>query len=57
MYILQISTDQVFGLYGETGWLHWSSEQQWGILYAQNFMLVIFVWCTGKKGSRFRIRD
>ncbi|CAG8560568.1 4100_t:CDS:10 [Acaulospora morrowiae] len=28
----------------ENGWLHWTREQQWIVLYAQNCTLITFVW-------------
>ncbi|RUS17997.1 hypothetical protein BC937DRAFT_89258 [Endogone sp. FLAS-F59071] len=33
-----------FGSFGPEGWLHWTSAEQWAILYAQNIMLFVFVW-------------
>lgn len=30
------------------GWYHWTLEEQWAVAYAQNAMLVSFVWYLGK---------
>src|SRR4051812_23565490 len=37
-----------FGAFGPGGWLHWTSEEEWAVLYAQNIMLVVFVWYLGE---------
>ena len=53
IYSLGISASQAFGSYGNNGWLHWSREEQWAVLYAQNFMLISFVWCLAFMSPSF----
>ncbi|KAI7850620.1 hypothetical protein BDC45DRAFT_546585 [Circinella umbellata] len=53
IYSLGISASQAFGSYGNNGWLHWSREEQWAVLYAQNFMLIAFVWCLAFMSPSF----
>lgn len=48
MYTAGISTSTAFGGYGTGGWLHFTREEQWAVLYAQNFMLICLVWYLGK---------
>ncbi|KAL0077234.1 hypothetical protein J3Q64DRAFT_1640643, partial [Phycomyces blakesleeanus] len=43
-YSLNITASDIFGGFGERGWLHWTAEEQWALLYAQNFMLIVLVW-------------
>lgn len=42
-----VPAGDIFGELGATGWLHWNNEVQWAVLYAQNCMLLIFVWYIG----------
>ncbi|KAI8970791.1 hypothetical protein BDB01DRAFT_731411 [Pilobolus umbonatus] len=44
IYVLQLNVSDLFGKFGSNGWYHWTSEEQWALLYAQNFMLIGFVW-------------
>ncbi|KAG0183213.1 hypothetical protein DFQ29_008573 [Apophysomyces sp. BC1021] len=44
VYLMDVKVIELFGSYGSHGWLHWSAEEQWAVLYAQNFMLIVFVW-------------
>ena len=53
IYSLGIPASQAFGSYGSNGWLHWSREEQWAVLYAQNFMLISFVWCLAFMSPSF----
>lgn len=50
---MHIPASAAFGGFGQHGWLHWSHEQQWGVLYAQNFMLICFVWCLAWMSPSF----
>ncbi|KAI7862736.1 hypothetical protein BDF14DRAFT_1851990 [Spinellus fusiger] len=43
-YSLKTNVSDIFGHFGESGWLHWTAEEQWAVLYAQNFMLLVLVW-------------
>lgn len=43
-YTANAEATQVFGHFGDAGWLHWSGKEQWAVLYAQNFMLIALVW-------------
>ncbi|CAI2180491.1 8935_t:CDS:10 [Funneliformis geosporum] len=43
----------IFGSYGRDGWLRWKYEQQWVVLYSQNFTLFIFVWYISMLSSTF----
>ncbi|ORX61286.1 hypothetical protein DM01DRAFT_251785 [Hesseltinella vesiculosa] len=57
IYSLDLSIQQVVGFFGSnSGWLHWSRNNQLGILYAQNFMLVSFVWCLACISATFLYR-
>ncbi|KAH8547609.1 hypothetical protein BGW37DRAFT_514939 [Umbelopsis sp. PMI_123] len=40
----KVPASQIFGDLGSTGWLHWDIDIQWAVLYAQNCMMLIFVW-------------
>ncbi|CEP15135.1 hypothetical protein [Parasitella parasitica] len=44
IYSLGISITEAFGKFGTNGWYHWTTEEQWAVTYAQNFMLLSFVW-------------
>jgi hypothetical protein len=44
---LGIDISAAFGKFGANGWYHWTVEEQWAVIYAQNFMLVSFVWYLG----------
>ncbi|KAI8393407.1 uncharacterized protein BYT42DRAFT_550947 [Radiomyces spectabilis] len=44
IYSLGVATGDVFGGFGASGWFHWTHEEQWAVLYGQNFMLIVFVW-------------
>ncbi|KAI9276049.1 hypothetical protein BY458DRAFT_454486 [Sporodiniella umbellata] len=46
-YSLKVGVDRIFGQFGEHGWYHWTEEEQWAVLYAQNFFLLSFVWYMG----------
>lgn len=48
IYSLGISMTDAFGKFGANGWYHWTTEEQWAVTYAQNFMLLSFVWYLGK---------
>jgi hypothetical protein len=48
VYALGISVSEVFGKFGAHGWYHWTPEEQWAVIYAQNFLLISFVWYLGK---------
>ncbi|CAG8501772.1 10188_t:CDS:2 [Diversispora eburnea] len=43
-YFINDFDSPIFGSYGKLGWLHWTNEQQWIVLYAQNLTLFAFVW-------------
>ncbi|GAA5795183.1 hypothetical protein HPULCUR_000537 [Helicostylum pulchrum] len=34
----------IYAIFGMKGWYHWTLEEQWAVAYAQNAMLVSFVW-------------
>lgn len=44
IYALGINISDAFGKFGLKGWYHWTTEEQWAVTYAQNFMLVSLVW-------------
>ncbi|CAO3692490.1 unnamed protein product [Rhizopus stolonifer] len=44
IYSLNTNVSTIFGRFGSNGWYHWTQEEQWAILYAQNFFLLSFVW-------------
>ncbi|KAF8982648.1 hypothetical protein BGZ46_000897 [Entomortierella lignicola] len=50
LYVLQIYDGQegyhfIFNSFGSgTPWLEWSDSEQWALLYAQNFTMVVWVW-------------
>ncbi|EIE87632.1 hypothetical protein RO3G_12343 [Rhizopus delemar RA 99-880] len=44
VYSLNIGASSIFGKFGTNGWYHWTYEEQWAILYSQNFFLLSFVW-------------
>ncbi|KAI8645616.1 hypothetical protein BD408DRAFT_360915 [Parasitella parasitica] len=44
IYSLGINITDAFGKFGTNGWYHWTTEEQWAVTYAQNFMLLSFVW-------------
>ncbi|ORZ03694.1 hypothetical protein BCR43DRAFT_429587 [Syncephalastrum racemosum] len=44
VYTAGISTSTAFGGFGSGGWLHLTRDEQWAVLYAQNFMLICLVW-------------
>ncbi|KAL9541791.1 hypothetical protein PS6_010137 [Mucor atramentarius] len=44
IYSLGINITDAFGKFGSNGWYHWTTEEQWAVTYAQNFMLLSFVW-------------
>ncbi|KAF9330506.1 hypothetical protein BG006_006536 [Podila minutissima] len=50
LYCLQIYDGQegwkfIFNSFGAgTPWLEWASNEQWALLYAQNYTLVVWVW-------------
>lgn len=48
IFILGLSITDAFGKFGLKGWYHWTLEEQWAVIYAQNAMLVSFVWYLGK---------
>ncbi|KAI8140299.1 hypothetical protein BJV82DRAFT_671729 [Fennellomyces sp. T-0311] len=50
---LGIPASQAFGGLGSNGWLHWTREEQWAVLYAQNYMLIAFVWCLAWMSPSF----
>ncbi|CAG8755707.1 20063_t:CDS:10, partial [Dentiscutata erythropus] len=41
-YFINDFDSPIFGSYGKLGWLHWTNEQQWIVLYAQNLTLFAF---------------
>jgi hypothetical protein len=45
---LGINITDAFGKFGTNGWYHWTTEEQWAVTYAQNFMLLSFVWYLGE---------
>jgi hypothetical protein len=47
----KVPASQIFGDLGSTGWLHWDIDIQWAVLYAQNCMMLIFVWYIGMRIS------
>lgn len=49
VYSLNIGASSIFGKFGTNGWYHWTYEEQWAILYSQNFFLLSFVWYLGKR--------
>ncbi|KAI8076326.1 uncharacterized protein BX664DRAFT_344388 [Halteromyces radiatus] len=53
VYGMNAPASQIFGLFGTQGWLHWTNEQQWAVILAQNFMLIIFVWCIAWMSATF----
>ncbi|KAI9484564.1 hypothetical protein BDB00DRAFT_854740 [Zychaea mexicana] len=56
IYSLGIPASQAFGGLGSSdrgGWLHWTREEQWAVLYAQNLMLISFVWCLAWMSPSF----
>ncbi|KAI8071248.1 hypothetical protein BC940DRAFT_234491, partial [Gongronella butleri] len=57
VFSLKISVTQVIGSFGSNGgWMHLSSKEQIAMLYAQNFMLVSFVWCLAWMSATFLYR-
>ncbi|CEI97849.1 hypothetical protein RMCBS344292_11974 [Rhizopus microsporus] len=44
VYSLGINVSEIFGKFGANGWYHWTPEEQWAVIYAQNFLLISFVW-------------
>lgn len=49
IYALGLNISDAFGKFGTNGWYHWTIEEQWAVFYAQNFMLLVFVWYLGKR--------
>ncbi|CAG8604208.1 7716_t:CDS:10 [Paraglomus brasilianum] len=43
----------VFGSYGNVDWLKLDSDQQWALVYAQNYALFAFVWYLACTSSTF----
>ncbi|CAG8684540.1 17492_t:CDS:10, partial [Dentiscutata erythropus] len=41
----------LFGSFGNDGWLRWSYEEQWVLIYAQNCTLFVFVWSLVYPGA------
>ncbi|KAI1321202.1 hypothetical protein EDD11_007768 [Mortierella claussenii] len=62
LYALQIYDGQegyhfLFNSFGEdTPWLEWTDSEQWALLYAQNFTMVIWVWYMICMSSTFMSR-
>ncbi|GJJ79029.1 hypothetical protein EMPS_11388 [Entomortierella parvispora] len=46
----------LFNSFGGSPWLQWSDEEQWALLYAQNYTLVVWVWYMIWMSSTFMSR-